>query len=298
MRAAALMLVAALLLAGCAGTPGGVAPPRPVATPVPALGCGGGSADPAGAVPDGFIPRAAYLCDPHATQDDAEGTWSGTRLTRLEGDLAPVLAALAEPDEPHWPGPCPAIGFAGPLLWLGDGAGLFVRAAYPADGCGMPRTDAVFTALDALTVVDEHFEPDGLIDSAAARRDGCPSVPPVTVLLGHAADAPELPGAQALTMCRYRADPPTSDGPDASVSSPRYAGASVLSEKAVRTILESAASALPVTSACRESASALVALVPEDGMAVTVELDGCRRLLDRGHRAFIAPGAVLRALHG
>jgi len=92
--AASLIGVFALLLAGCAGVPGAVTP-RPDATPVEAFGCGvPDPGTPAGAVPAGFAPVAAYLCDPYATQDDAQGTWSGSRLTRYEGDLGPLLAEL------------------------------------------------------------------------------------------------------------------------------------------------------------------------------------------------------------
>jgi hypothetical protein len=295
MRATVLVLVGVLLLTGCAGGAG--TSPRAAATPVPALGCGGGGAAAAGAVPDGFRAAEAYLCDEHATQDDAKGTWSGTRLTRLEGDLAPLLKALAEPDEPRWPGPCPAIAFAGPLLWLGDGAGNFVRVAYPANGCGLPRTDAVFAALDALTVVDEHFEPDQLIDSTAARRDGCPSAAPSIALLGRPAlPAPDLPAAPPLSVCRYEADLPASDAPDASVSSPAYTGVTSLTPEEARAVLEAARIASPVAAACHRSASRLVALVADSGAAVTVELDGCRRLIDRAHRAFTASDALVTLL--
>ncbi|UUT34896.1 hypothetical protein [Microbacterium elymi] len=308
MRGARVVLVCllALVLAGCAGGPGAFASPRPVATPVSALGCGGEDAGPApGGIPAGFTPNAAYLCDPIATQDDAQGTWSGTRLTRYAGDLAPLVAALAESDEPRWPGPCPAIGFAGPLLWLGAADGSYLRVAYPATGCGMPRTDAVFAALDALTVVDEHFQRDRLIDSAAARRDGCPPTAAPLILLGHAVEpVPQLLEPRALTLCRYEGEPPASDGPDASVSSPAFAGAAVLDEAAAVALLDEATVTTPA-SACDVPASRYVVLVAAPGPtpapsliqdvgdALTVELDGCRRLIDRAHRAFAAPEPLL-----
>jgi hypothetical protein len=299
--AASLIGVFALLLAGCAGVPGAVTP-RPEATPVEAFGCGvPDPGTPAGAVPAGFAPVAAYLCDPYATQDDAQGTWSGSRLTRYEGDLAPLLAALAEPDEPASGGACPAIGFAGPLLWLGDAGGRFVHAAYPATGCGMPRTDAVFAALDALTDVDEHFEPAQLVDSAAARRDGCPTTASPLVRLGHSAGAvPDLPDGGQITLCRYEADLPASDAPDAAVSSPVFAGSTALDATAVAA-LRDAAGALAAPAACSNAASRYVVLVPRaaaDGATVIVELDGCRRLIDRAHRAYVAPAALLALLGG
>ncbi|GAA3766028.1 hypothetical protein GCM10022240_18140 [Microbacterium kribbense] len=335
--AGVLAVLVAGVLAACAGGPFASPIPRPDATPVAALGCPAaddGSAG--GSVPDGFAPAAAYLCDPHATRDDAQGTWSGTRLTRYEGDFGPLLAALAEPDEPVWNGACPAIGFAGPLLWLGDDGGRFVPVAYPKDGCGMPRTGAVFAAVDALTVVDEHFEPGQLVDSAAARRDGCPSMTAPLVVLGHPADAvPSLPDPGAMALCRYEADLPQSDAPDASVSSPAFTGSTGLDAAAVAALWDVAAAARPAPAACDDPATRLIVLVPPAatrgttppgsgdvaagptdaqagsvaptappgvvplsprGESVTVELDGCRRLIDRAHRAFTAPDALLGLL--
>ncbi len=300
MRAWAVVLVGAVaaLLCGCAGGPQA----RPVATPIAALGCAQEVAGPvAGGVPGDFTPDAAYLCDRVATQDDAEGTWSGTRLTRYEGDLAPLLKTLAVPDEPAWGGACPAIGFAGPELWLGDATGSYVHVAYPVNGCGMPQTDAVFAALDALTVVDEHFERSRLVDSAAARRSGCPSVPDPLVRIGHPAGAmPDLPAPDGLVACRYESAPPASDAPDASVSSPAFAGAAVLDARAARALLAAAASGAPAPAACSQPASRYVVVVPATrparGDQVTIELDGCRRLIDRAHSAFHAPDALLAQL--
>lgn len=220
------VLAVAALLTGCAAGPpaGPGVTPRPVATPVTAMGCAETEVGPsAGAVPAEFEAVAVYLCDPHATETDAEGTWLGSRLTRYEGDLAALLAALAAPDAPPTDGACPAIAFVGPWLWLEGDSGTYVRAAYPTDACGMPRTDAVFAALDELTVADEHFEPARLVDSVAATREGCPSMAAPLILLGHSAgSAPALPEAGDAVLCRYEAEPPPSDAPDASVSSPAF----------------------------------------------------------------------------
>ncbi|WP_417561752.1 hypothetical protein [Microbacterium sp.] len=241
MRARQVVLVGVLavaaLLAGCAAGPPAApgATPRPAATPVTAMGCAETEVGPsAGAVPAGFAAVAVYLCDPHATETDAEGTWLGSRLTRYEGDLAALLAALAAPDAPPTDGACPAIAFVGPWLWLEGDAGTYVRAAYPSNACGMPRTDAVFAALDKLTVADEHFEPGRLVDTAT----------PGTATPGTATPGTAVPGT-----------------------------------------------ATPGTAAPTAAPS-----IAARGSEVTVELDGCRRLIDRAHRAFAAPDALLALL--
>ena len=46
------------------------------------------------------------------------------------GDLAPLLAAFAVPNDPKWPGPCAAIGVIVPDVWLIDADG---RAIRPGD---------------------------------------------------------------------------------------------------------------------------------------------------------------------
>jgi hypothetical protein len=109
---------------------------------------------------------------------------------------------------------------------------------------------------------------------------------------------PDLPDAAQLTLCRYEAEPPASDGPDASVSSPAFVGSTPL-DAATIAALRDADHALPAPAACGSAASRYVILVPRaaaDGAAVTVELDGCRRLIDRAYRAYVAPAALLALL--
>jgi hypothetical protein len=74
---------------------------------------------------------------------------------RLEGDLGPLLAALARPSELPWPGQaCPAMWESRPEIHLVDAGGRAVRAAWPTTGCGF-LLDGVTRPLDALEVVRE-----------------------------------------------------------------------------------------------------------------------------------------------
>jgi hypothetical protein len=160
----------ALLLAGC-GSRG------PDAEPAAAMDCAqdGGDAPAAGRVPEDFEPVAVYRCDPFASIEDAEGRWSAVSAERLEGDLAPLLAALDAPDDPPWPGPCAAVMVIAPQLWLVDLDGVAIRVALPSDGCGQPKVDPVNAALAALTVVERSSQPLELIETWAALEAGCPT---------------------------------------------------------------------------------------------------------------------------
>lgn len=142
-----------LLICGCTG-PGPV-PPAEIATTVtctnPIQVPGAPSAAPTpteGRVPGGFRPVAAIRCPiwPILEGDRPPAP------ERLEGDLGPLLAALAEPDDPPRPGPCPAIGQLVPELWLVDSRDRGIRVHYPRDGCGLVKP-AVGKALAKLTVV-------------------------------------------------------------------------------------------------------------------------------------------------
>ncbi|QEW04049.1 hypothetical protein [Microbacterium lushaniae] len=325
MRRARMLLAGAVLataLSGCAGVPGFPAP-RPDATPVAEIACteafpGAGSTVASGAVPDGFEPVALYRCDPYAADEDDAGTWSGARLERFDGDLGPLLAALAEPDGAQWLGACTAIGFAGPELWLADAQGHYIRVAYPADGCGQPTPGAVAAvnaAIERLRLTEETFTPAMLLESRAAEAAGCATQAGVMVLADlsdvagmGASPAPSreevatipwepapLPSAgevDGLLVCRYEAG---AEGQGT------FAAAGRLGVDDARAAVSAAASPAPDAPACRSSATRLAVAHPliagEPASApFTVELDGCRRLIDPGLRASVAPPELLALL--
>jgi len=183
------VVLVALVAAGCAAP--GTAPPRPVAVVVdgapdcttstdawlvPEAGAEPTSPPPpeAGSVPDDFEPVSAVRCDGTTdTVDDAEGRWSARVETTWTDDLAPLLAALAVPDETS-SGivACTADMELVPDLWLADAAGRSLRVAWPRDVCGktVPGTQE---ALGSLPVASERLVRVSLAETRAALDAGC-----------------------------------------------------------------------------------------------------------------------------
>lgn len=161
---AGLMLLAA---SGCATNPpapGDDGPP--VAEPVAAIDCRtegtwmlpdapptpAPSIPVPGRVPDGFQAEAALRCDITGPIDSAEAEVVA-QVERLEGDLAPLLAALDEPDDPVPPDiVCTADLELVPPLWLEGADGAMIPVHYPRDACGKTKP-AVHEALAGLDVV-------------------------------------------------------------------------------------------------------------------------------------------------
>lgn len=179
--AAACVAAGTLGVAACASHPQAVPVPPPAASEaVPAVDCGAEWDVGWGSVPAGFEPVAVYVCDPLLELAPPEMLPEDPPLVladpeqlsetpppasepapapepatprRLEGDLAPLLAAFSVPNDPKWLGPCTAIGVIVPDVWLVDADGWAIRPAYPVDGCGVPKP-GVGEALDELTSVD------------------------------------------------------------------------------------------------------------------------------------------------
>lgn len=106
-----------------------------------------------GRVPADFVPVAATLCtltiEPSGM--NTSGTTSVT-ATRLEGDLQPLVAALAQPnDSPGANQLCTADMEFVPELWLEDATGHAIRAAWPRTAC-MKTKRETHDALDRLTI--------------------------------------------------------------------------------------------------------------------------------------------------
>ena len=177
-RATIVALTLVVALTGCGVIPGVGPDPRVNAVPVDAVTCpetyDDGYAE-AGLVPPDFAAVAILRCDPYASWQDADGTWSGAVLERLEGDLDPVLAALATPSDPLSIGACTTVGYILPELWVENEDGLVVRVALPSTGCGAPKSVGLNSALDTLTVVETTTASASLMESAAATAAGCAS---------------------------------------------------------------------------------------------------------------------------
>lgn len=326
-----IAVLLAAVLTGCAGSlPFVSGEPRGDAVPIDELRCGDGfgAVDPdvvAGAVPDGFEPVALHRCDGLTTQTDAEGIWSGSRIERFEGDLSELLAALAEPNAA--PGfVCPASMWIGPELWLEGTDGRFIRVPYPSDGCAQPRLDVlerIEAAVSRLSLVEERFQRGSLIQSAEATAAGCASTASLLVVaqtlprvdIDHDRVLPEagatavpvplppLPSADEVTgmrVCRYAPASLPADGAVVSIQGVLpYAGVDDLDREGAARVLALIGEAGPA-GMCEVEATSTVVLHPlpmaPGGPTVTVELDGCGRLVGPDLRATVAPDELLALL--
>lgn len=307
------------LVAGCAGQPAAPVPPAATTTGV---NCSSGdTSDPApGRVPDGFDPVDVYRCNTHAIIEDAEGRWSAIEIEHLTGDLRPLLEALATPDDAPSGGACPAMAELVRELWLVDASGSAINVHYPRTACGFTKS-AANAALELLTVVDTRHEKLRLVESRAAMDAGCATVAgPLTLATGVPPDGVVLegvtpgdreissapayggstPGADqidALRVCRYEREATASES-RASVEA-TFVGAGELRGEQVRLVLAAAAAGKPVAVSCAAESTRFAVLLPVRagvvvGPAITVELDGCRRISSLGTQARLAPEEVLR----
>ncbi|WP_146233418.1 hypothetical protein [Arthrobacter psychrolactophilus] len=111
--------------------------------------------EPRGSVPEGFVTEKVFIC--RSDMADVDGlTKLVIKQEELQGDFAPLLAALAVPsDRAGDDGQlvCNAILETFPILWLVNANGDAIDAALPTTRCrqasGKPETQQ---AIDALTV--------------------------------------------------------------------------------------------------------------------------------------------------
>lgn len=158
--AAAAVLAAATLLAGCAGERPPAAVPLEPGSMQTAVDCAAEPDAGWGGIPADFEVVAVYVCDPVMQLElptPMEGEDPVPEVSsdpqRLEGDFTPVLRAFEEPSDPPWPGPCTADMVIVPDVWLVDADGRAIRPAYPATGCGKPKP-GVEEALALLVPVE------------------------------------------------------------------------------------------------------------------------------------------------
>ncbi|MBW9094930.1 hypothetical protein JNB62_14665 [Microbacterium jejuense] len=318
---AVTVVAAALVLTACAS-----APPAADAEIIAEISCagsdplGGDTGPRAGAVPEGFVPVAVVRCLPFQTAEDGDGVWSVTARERLEGDLAPLLAAQNSPDDPPTLGACALSMIIAPQLWLTDAGGRGIRIRFPADGCGQPKVDLIEDAIAKLDVVRTDEDQRVLAQPRDAVDAGCEATWPAQPLQlapvedleastpggAQAVPAPDpgvtgipwapprapAPGeADALTLCAYSTDETAQPRPTPSPHATAWTSVTVggtawftgsrrLDADETRLVLEAVANAQPSAERCHDEPRALVVLHADDGSApITVELDGCRRLV-------------------
>jgi len=324
-------VVGMLLLSGCAGVPGLAPLPRTEAVVVDEMACvdlpGATAEEPAsGTVPDGFDPVAVYLCEPFATRELDDGAvWSGSLIERFEGDLGPFLSAIGAPSDPRSLGACSADMVIAPDVWAEDAAGRFVRLSYPVTGCSKPKLDAVDEQLARLDIADEVFTPLSIVSLPEAVAAGCESRASVTVLnlitsgtetvqtapsaLESAGgteaipyDAPPLPAAtdvEGMRVCVYASD--TSTGGVRMIGDEGvFAGVLLLDAADAAAALAAVSTAAEKGASCPEVASRFVVAQPLGARGgaegFTVELDGCRRVIDPSFRTLAASDELIALL--
>ncbi len=323
------MLGLGLVLAGCGVIPGIGPDPRVDATPVATVVCPEtfeeGYAE-AGLVPRGFTTVAVLRCDPYASREDGDGIWAGALLQRFEGDLEPVLTALATQSDPRSLGACAAIGYVSPELWMEGADGRVVRVAIPSDGCGAPKVTGLEAAFDALTMVEETFTPLSLIESTAAKDAGCASQAGMLVLAGldevsgEQTDAvvpdgqgigedalipyelpgwPEASAVNGARLCDYGTAVASSNTPVLAGNDSIFVGMRELAAAEAQAVVADARYA-PAAPSCSDVATKLVVVQPSlasgDTPPFTVEIDGCQRLVDSSFQARIASAELLALL--
>ena len=103
-----------------------------------------------GSVPDGFEAAAALRCDLLLPTEPQPGMEVVAQVERLEGDLAPLLDALGEPDDPVPTDlACTADQELVAPLWLEGADGTLIPVHWPRDACGKTKP-AAHDALDEL----------------------------------------------------------------------------------------------------------------------------------------------------
>jgi len=341
-------------LTGCAGIPGFTASvDAPLGTVVDAVDCqapnlGGWTlpeearatdvpphpdAAAPGRVPPGFEPTAVYRCGFMASFEDEKGTWSAVKVDRLEGDFGPLLAALAEPDEPfNFSQVCTATAEFVPELWLQNEEGRAVRVAWPRDAC-LKTQPGTAIALAALDLVESTDLPIRLVVSREALDAGCSMTAtapgwrallteglgiddfPAELLTLDAAARPDaaasLAEADGVTVCLYdvRAADPAPEAtkapssPDLSriletLQNGEFAGATTLQPDMAARLLGTVAAADPPAPSCASPVTRFGVLWPSQAgtripAEMAVELDGCARLFTPDSAALVAPSEVL-----
>lgn len=270
------------------------------------------------------------------TVEDQDGVWSAVAEERRGGNLDALLAALAEPsDGPRPNQACTADMELVPDLWLLAADGKAMRAAWPTDSCGKTKP-GVHGVLADLEVLGSSLHKLALIQSRAALDAGCPAEWSISAIPGGLALAPlsTVPGdgsgqvepappshgllpvaddVDSFRICGYRTEPepepvnglPPDAGPDTpfdvvKIVSGTFTAGGNLTGPAKDALLQAAVAEPPATE-CDAAAAEFAALWPvargqDTGAPLTLELDGCLRLVRADGSARTVPAEVAAAV--
>lgn len=240
-----------------------------------------------GGVPTGFAPATVVLCQTGERQND-RGDTVNVELERTSNDAAPLLSYLATPDEPPTDGPCPAIAFEPPWLFLLDASGRYVAPQVPLDACGLPAGwSGEHLAWETLPYTDRVVGERGVQERAEVKRAGCTSAWK-DVVGDYATSSHVRPGTferdpfdgKDLRVCVYEV-PSADRGTDAPPGEFRSGGS--LGEQDRSAVVATLRAAPAAASRCGKPNARFATLAPVDGGPfLYVELDGCRRAVSDG----------------
>ncbi|MCJ0906187.1 hypothetical protein [Rhodococcus sp. ARC_M6] len=257
-------------------------PDRPVAAIVDAetLECappypiGPRQATPTATVPDGFVPVAALTCDPYVSDAVAADRTVSFSAHRWEGDFGRAVKLLNRSSEhtTWFPGGC-GDNYSLAVLdefWLVDDRGRAIRPGHPSDSCGLPKPGGL-AAVKELTSVGSTEHRITLSDDQIYELSHCwPTYRPPTA-------GTTLPTSLSAGsgFCRF--------------SSTEFVGTSWTTETV---------DGLPSAPDCDAVATEVASRMYLDGFTnqerlLTVELDGCHRVIADGYAPLQASDELL-----
>ena len=231
---------------------------------------------PRATVPDDFVPVAAVTCDPFVSENVAADRTVSFSSHRWEGDFGRAVKLLnrSSAHTTWFPGTC-SNNYSLAVLdefWLVDDRGRAIRPGYPSDSCGLPKPGGL-AAIRELTSVgsSEHRIP--LSDDQIYELSHC--LP--TYRLPAAGTTPPSSLSAGGVFCRF--------------SSTEFVGTSWTTE---------AIGALPSAPGCDAVATEVASTMYMDGATnqerlLTVELDGCRRVIADGYAPLQASDELLES---
>lgn len=224
-----------------------------------------------GTIPAEFVPTIAVMCEGGDTVEP-DGTVVYRELRR-SGDFSTAIHLLNEPSERALTADlCPTYSVAEPVqLWLEDAQGRAVEPTVPIGECGLPKQDGII-AIGAIEPTDvvEYREP--VLQRPRLSVSSCSP---------HYADA--VVGSRPATgltigymYCLFDNRIAVGTTPDIGIS-----------------IDELPPAGPCTTSATRTASTTYVDAWPSDIRTLTVELDGCRRVIPDGYAPLLASEAIL-----
>jgi hypothetical protein len=249
------------------------------------------------AVPDGFVTAWVLRCRTEVRTKVGEGEWAYQIFERADTDARELVEQLRRPSEPQANQPCTMELRVPPYFALVDGAGKGVMPPVPTDGCGKPRIE-VFKLLDRMRYRVLSETPISQVTSQKSVDSGCPDaykdLTSYDNVVSH--DAPVGPvwanAVADLRICVY-----ASPGNEPNRAG-KLTGSRVVTGAAAKNIADQLNAARPAIT-CDKPHTAFATVAPTTmNNPVSVELDGCQRMLRPDNTLVQLNEGVVAALKG